>query len=76
MQDKLIHITHTSEGYPVRDLLWKPNENIIVGLVRDPVRGIPTLRNGFVAVTWKRNGSLTSKFGGSTRKDLYLKMPI
>jgi hypothetical protein len=75
MQEKLTHITQTLEGYPIKNLLWKPSENIIVGLVKDPVRGRPTLHEGYVAVTWKSNGTLTLKYGGPKRKDLYLNLP-
>ncbi len=57
-------ITHTVEGYEVKDLVWKPLDNIIRGMVKDPVRGRETLHNGFVVVTWKKNGSLTQNYGG------------
>lgn len=67
-------ITQTVEGYEVKDLVWKPMDNIFRGLVKCPVTGRETLHNGFVVATWKRNGSLTDKFGGKTRPDLYLKL--
>ncbi len=68
-------ITETIEGIEVKDLVWKPIDNIIRGLVKDPVMGRDSFNNGFVAVTWRRTGSLTKSYGGDKRKDLYLKMP-
>lgn len=67
-------ITETVEGYLVKDLVWKPIDNIIRGLVKDPVVGRASFNNGFVVSTWKKNGSVTQKFGGKDRLDLYLKI--
>lgn len=66
-------IKDTVGGYEVKDLVWKPLDNIIRGLVKDPVVGRENFNNGFVVATWRKNGSLTEKFGGSNRPDLYLK---
>jgi len=65
---ELTDIKETIEGYPVIDLRWRPLDNIIVGRVYCPIM------DKVIAVTWRRNGSLTEKFGGNTRKDLYLKI--
>lgn len=67
-------ITHTVEGYEVKDLVWKPTDNIIRGLVKDPVTGRDTFNDGFVVTTWRKNGATTPKYGGAERKDLYLKI--
>jgi hypothetical protein len=73
MEDEVLQaITHTVEGYEVKDLIWKPTDNIIRGLVKDPVTGRESLHNGFVVSTWKKNGSVTQKYGGNSRLDLYL----
>lgn len=72
-QSLLDTITNTVEGYEVKDLVWKPTDNIIRGLVKDPVTN-SKLHNGFVVATWRKNGCLTPKYGGATRPDLYLKI--
>lgn len=72
-ETQLKSIINTIEGYPVKDLRWKPLDNIIVGLVKCPITGRDNLNDGYVSCTWKKNGSVTLKFGGYNRKDLYLK---
>ena len=67
-------IKQTIAGYPVKNILWKPNENIYTGQVKDPEWGKPNLHDGFITVTWRSNGALTPKFGGNSRKDLYLNL--
>jgi hypothetical protein len=67
-------ITQTAEGYEVKDLVWKPTDNIIRGLVKCPVTGRDNFNNGFVVATWRKNGTLTLKYGGASRTDLYLIM--
>lgn len=74
LQELVKTITHTTEGYEVKDLVWKPTDNIIRGLVKDPVRGRESFNNGFVVATWRKNGSLTPKYDGASRPDLYLKI--
>ena len=69
--EKLELITQTLEGYPVKDLRYKKADNIIVGFVRDIVCGQAN-KDYYVVSTWRLNGTLTPKYGGSTRKDLYL----
>lgn len=69
-----LNITETVDGIEIKDLVWKPLDNIIRGLVKDPVMGRESRLNGFVACTWRANGSITQKFGGTKRPDLYLKM--
>ena len=49
-------VNQTVGGYPVKDLRFLPLDNIIVGLVLDPVYGKPTLRDGFIAVQWDKRG--------------------
>lgn len=68
----LTNITETIEGYRVKDLRWLSVDNIITGLVKDPVSGKPTLFDGFVACQWKANGKTTNKYKGI--KELYLKI--
>lgn len=47
-------ITHTIEGYRVKDLRWLPLDNIIVGLVECPIWS--TEKRPFVSVKWRKNG--------------------
>jgi hypothetical protein len=71
---ELKHITETIEGYEVKDLRYKPVDNIIRGFVKCPIWGKKTLHNGFVVCVWRTNGTLLPKYGGDTRKDLYIKI--
>ena len=70
--ENLHTITHTVDGYPIKDLTWIPRDGLLRGLVKDPIRGRETLHNGYIGCTWKPNGSLTTKYGGTSRTDLYL----
>ena len=74
MNEIIKNITQTIEGYPVKDLRWLPIDNIIVGLVKDPILSNPKLNKGYSACTWKRNGKPTYKYGGGNRTDLILNM--
>lgn len=65
-------ITHTIEGYPVRNLKWNPTDNIIVGQVKDPIVGREGFNEGYVVCQWRKNGYATNKFKG--REDLKLKI--
>lgn len=68
---ELDKITHTIEDYEVKNLRWLPIDNIIVGLVKCPIWGIPHLYDGYVSCKWNRKGfNLKDK----SRKDLTLKM--
>jgi hypothetical protein len=71
--NELKQITQTVEGHPVKDLRWLPLDNIIVGLVKCPYMGKPTLNEGYVSGMWKRNGSPTNKIKGFDH--LYLDIP-
>jgi len=72
LQERIKKITHTTEGYEVKNLVWKPLDNIIQGFVKCPARGRENFNDGFVVATWRKNGSLTEKYGGANRTDLYL----
>lgn len=64
-------ITQTVEGYPVADLKIKQPDNIIVGFVKDTVAG--QANKGYVVVCcWRLNGTVLPRYGGTSRKDLYL----
>lgn len=71
MNDYIKDITQTSEGYKVKDLRWLPLDNIIVGLVQDPIWANPNLHDGYVACKWRKNGSCLKE---KNRPDL--KLPI
>ena len=57
MQDIIKTITQTVEGYPVKNLKFNQLDNIIVGQVKCPVIGRPELHDGYVTLTWRRNGT-------------------
>lgn len=69
MQDLLPHITQTVEGYPVKNLKFNPIDNIIVGQVLCPIIGRQELHNGYVTLTWRRNGTCIKE---KNRPDLKL----
>ena len=68
-----ITITHTIEGYKVKDLVWRPVDNIYVGLVQDPQTGREDLHDGYVSATWRKNGTWVNK-SLPKRKDLKLNL--
>jgi hypothetical protein len=70
--EQLAAITHTIEGYPVKALKWNPLDNILVGLVKDPMYGNPLLRDGFICVQWTKFGKPLKLNKG--RKDLTLNL--
>jgi hypothetical protein len=72
-QSVLQQITHTVEGYEVKELVWLERDNVIRGRVKCPVLGRENLHNGFVVVTWRKNGTLVPKWG-TNRDDLALKV--
>lgn len=71
MIDKLLYIRETVEGYEVKNLTFKPLDNIIVGLVRCPYAN-PKLYDGYVCFQWRPNGSPT--YRNRDRTDLALKI--
>lgn len=73
-QSILQQITHTVEGYEVKELVWLKRDNVIRGRVKCPIFGRENLHGGWVAITWRRNGSLMPRHGGKTRTDLYIKI--
>jgi hypothetical protein len=71
-QEDLNKITQTIEGDEVKNLIFKPLDNIIVGLVKCPILGKLHLHNGFISGQWLANGTPTNRIKG--RKDLRLKI--
>lgn len=71
--EQLKLITHTIEGFIVKDLKFNVRDNIIVGLVKHPIFGKESLRDGFICMQWRTNGLPTNKFKGF--KELTLKIP-
>lgn len=69
----LQQITHTVEGYPVKDLTWLERDNVIRGRVQDPITSNPNLHEGYVVMTWRKSGKLVPKWG-TNREDLSLKI--
>lgn len=72
MEETLKKITKTIQGYPVKDLRWLPLDNIIVGMVLDPIWSNPKLHDGYVTCKWRKNGACVKE---KERTDLTLKMP-
>lgn len=73
MTELIKDINQTTEGYPVKDLRWLPVDNIIVGLVKDPVWGRAELHEGYVACKWRKNGTCVKE---KNRPDLKLNIPF
>lgn len=69
-QEYLNTITETATGIPVKSLRWLKTDNIIVGLVKDPIWGKETLHEGYISGQWSRKGVPTNKIKG--REDLKL----
>jgi hypothetical protein len=55
-QELLNKVTQTIDGHEVRNLRWIALDNIIVGQVKDPVFGKPSLHDGFCSCQWNRHG--------------------
>lgn len=72
-QDTLNKITQTVEGYEVKNVAWIGRDCIIRGQVKCPIMGRETLHNGFVVITWRKNGKILPKWGD--RKDLNIIIP-
>ena len=72
-QSILQQITHTLGGYEVKELTWLVRDNVIRGRVKCPVLGRENFHEGFVVVTWRRNGTLVPKWG-TDREDLAIKV--
>ena len=73
-QEYLDTITETAAGHPVKNLRWLAVDNIIVGLVQDPLTGKPNFRDGYVSGQWKRNGLPTNTIKG--RDELKLQINL
>lgn len=56
MTEFIKDITNTTEGYPVKNLKWNQLDNIIVGLVKDPIFGREGLNDGYICVQWSKYG--------------------
>ena len=73
-QEELNKITETVEGYEVKNLRFLKVDNIITGLVKDPLFGRPNLHGGFVSGQWHTTGIPTNSIKG--RKELKLNLEI
>jgi len=63
-KEQLNTIIETIEGYPVKNLAWRPTDNIITGLVQCPVLGNPNLHDGYVSGAWRKSGTPTNHIKG------------
>ncbi len=72
-QSILQQITHTLGGYEVKELTWLVRDNVIRGRVKCPILGRENFHEGFVVVTWRKNGTLVPKWG-TDREDLAIKV--
>lgn len=73
-QEYLNTITETTTGFEVKGLRWLPVDNIIVGLVKDPIWGGETLHEGFISGQWTRKGVPTNRIKG--REDLRINVDV
>lgn len=73
-QSILQQITETNEGYTVKELRYNQRDNLIVGRVKCPILGRPTLHDGFVTCCWSINGKVHHRYGGGLRPDLEIKV--
>lgn len=73
--ENLDKITQTKGGYPIKDLRYKKMDNLIVGLVQDPICGNPNLRDGYVTCVWRRNGKVEPRYGKG-RDDLEIDITL
>ena len=73
-QEYLKTITKTISGLEVKNLRWLKVDNIITGLVKDPVCGKETLHDGYVSGAWRKNGQPTNKI--KNRPDLALPIDL
>jgi hypothetical protein len=69
--EKILKITETVDGIQVKELRFKPVDNIIIGFARDMITGQPN-KDYWVTCCWRLNGTLTPNYGGNSRRDLYL----
>ncbi len=73
-QEYLNTIKATVSQFEVKNLRWLPVDNIIVGLVKDPIWGRETLHDGFISGQWNRKGVPTNRIKG--REDLRLDINV
>jgi hypothetical protein len=73
--ENLNKITHTKGGYPIKDIRFKKMDNLIVGLVQDPVCGNPNLHDGYISCVWRRNGKVEPRYGKG-RDDLEIDIKL
>lgn len=71
-KEVLSKITHTVGKFEVKNLKWLKTDNIITGLVKDPLAPNPKLNDGFVGAAWRLNGTPTNMIRG--RSELKLAM--
>ncbi len=74
MEERLKTITETIEGYPIKDLKWKPIDSIITGLVKCPIMGREDRHEGYISFQWRSNGK-PFKMIDRGRIDLTLNIP-
>ena len=74
MEEIIKGITETIEGAPVKNLVWKPIDNIIVGQVFAPELAVTKAHEGFISGAWRSNGSPTNSIKGY--KNLTLKLLV
>ena len=71
-QDVLYKIQLTVNGHEVKNLKWLKTDNIITGLVKDPLAPNPKLHEGFCSGQWKSNGTPTNTIRGRNELKLDL----
>jgi hypothetical protein len=71
MKPSIENIQTTIDGTPVKDLRWIEVDQIIVGLVKDPLFGKASLRDGYVSCVWNKHGYPSKTNKGRTELNLF-----
>lgn len=71
MKPNFEDIVKTIDGTLVKDLRWIEVDQIIVGLVKDPLLGKASLRDGYVSCVWNKHGYPSKANKGRTELNLF-----
>ena len=75
-QEDLNSITETVGGIKVKQLRWIKQDNIIVGLVQDPILGKTEINEGYIGGQWRRNGVTTNRLKDRPELNLQIDLEI
>lgn len=75
-QEDLDSVTETVGNIKVKDLRWLKQDNIIVGLVQDPILGKAEINDGYIGGQWRRNGVTTNRLKDRPELNLQIDLEI